>query len=153
MNFNYCSKLTVRVLTPLQRKELELKCVPKDLRCSQAFEEQGCVLLEPGDHRSLSPDAPRSCLATEPGLLGANLAHGVRVVPGNPTRDGAFLRQPQLPHPQKSSGSGLQTRVGSRKTTEGCPSTGDHPCSEVAKRHVSLLLTSPSLQLVPLGLV
>lgn len=58
-NFNYCSKLTVRVLIPLQWKELVLKCAPEALRCSQAFKEQGCVLLEPGE-RSSAPAAPRA---------------------------------------------------------------------------------------------
>lgn len=58
MNFNYCSKLTVRVLTPLQWKELALKCVPNVLQCSQAFKEEGCALLEPGECSSVLA-APR----------------------------------------------------------------------------------------------
>lgn len=97
MNFNYRSKLTVRVLIPLQWKELVLKCVPKVLWCSQAFEEQGCVFLEPGECSSM-PAAPRppqplaGCTAAMSGLPRANLAHEVRTAPGNPTSDAASLQ-------------------------------------------------------------
>lgn len=57
MNFNYCSELTVRVLIPLQWKELALKRVPEAWRCSQALEKRGCGFPEPGGHSSV-PVAP-----------------------------------------------------------------------------------------------
>lgn len=44
-------------------------------------------------------------------------------------------------------------QVGSTQMTEGCLCTGEHHCSEVAKRHGSPLLITPSLQLGPSGLV
>lgn len=75
MNFNYCSELTVRVLIPLQWKELVLKRVPEVLRCSQAFEEQGCVFLEPGEPCSV-PAAPRPP---------QTLARHTTVIPGHIT--------------------------------------------------------------------
>lgn len=68
MNFNCCSKLTLRVLILLQRKELALKPVPKVLWCSQAFEELDCAFLEFRDpalswqlliNRCLLPAAPQ----------------------------------------------------------------------------------------------